>query len=40
MKDNKNEWTSNCNTAFGKIKHALVYTPVLAMPDFNSDFHD
>ena len=28
----------DCDTAFTHLKHALVYTPVLAMLDFDANF--
>ena len=38
MKNTKFDWTTDCDTAFNQLKHALVHDPVLAMPDFNADF--
>ena len=37
-KNTKFDWTTDCNTAFNQLKHALIYAPVLAMPDFDADF--
>ena len=34
MKNTKFDWTTDCDTAFNQLKHALVHAPVLAMPDF------
>ena len=31
-------WTMDCDTAFKQLKHVLIYTPVLAMPDLDADF--
>ena len=31
-------WSSHCEIAFNKLKHALVSPPVLAYPDFNKRF--
>ena len=28
----------DCSIAFNQLKHDLVHTPVLAMPDFNTNF--
>jgi hypothetical protein len=31
-------WTSECDTAFGQLKTALVQAPVLVLPDFDKPF--
>jgi transposase InsO family protein len=31
-------WTSECETAFQALKHALISAPVLALPDFSKTF--
>ena len=28
----------DCNTAFNQLKHALVHSPVFAIPDFDARF--
>ena len=36
--EKKNDWTTDCDTAFKQLKHAIVYALVLAMPDFDDSF--
>jgi hypothetical protein len=37
-KDAEFVWTPECQTAFEKLKEALITAPVLALPDFNRSF--
>ena len=37
-KTTKFDWTRDFYTAFNQLKHALVHTPVLAMPDSDASF--
>ena len=34
----KLDWTTDCDTTFNQLKRALVYAPVLAMPNFYTNF--
>jgi hypothetical protein len=34
----KFKWTPQCEEAFQNLKQALITAPILAMPDFNTDF--
>ena len=38
MENTKFGWTMDCDTTFNQLKHALVYAPILAMPDFDANF--
>ena len=38
MENTKFDWTTDCDTVFKQLKHALVHAPILAMPDFDTDF--
>ena len=37
-KNCKFEWTTHCQTAFEELRHRLVSAPILAFPDYCSDF--
>ena len=37
-KNTKFDWITDCDTPFKQLKHALVYAPVLAMPDSDANF--
>ena len=37
-KTTKFDWTTDYNTVFNQLKHALVHAPVLAMPNFYANF--
>ena len=34
----KFDWNTDCDTAFNQLEHALVHTPILAMPNFDANF--
>ena len=37
-KNTQFDWTTDCDTAFNQLKHALVHAPVLAIPDLDANF--
>src|SRR3954469_15757825 len=38
-KENKFDWSEECETSFQELKKRLVTAPVLCLPDIHNDFH-